>query len=92
MGIKRCSFDLVDFKYKKKLTICFLLASSIKILNDSNQVCNDLCTSLFPAFPRSDFMSVLTQITYGNMALICLSYFHGYNKNKIFGDYWGIHK
>jgi hypothetical protein len=33
-------------------------------------------------------MSVLPQITYGNMALIFLSYFHGYNKNEIFVDYW----
>jgi hypothetical protein len=32
-------------------------------------------------------MSVLPQITYGNMALI----FHGYNKNEIFPDYW-IHR
>jgi hypothetical protein len=50
-----------------------------------------LFTSLFPAFPRGargDFMSVLPQITYGNMALIFLSYFHGYNKNEIFVDYW----
>jgi hypothetical protein len=29
-------------------------------------------------------MSVLPQITYGNMALIFLSYFHhGYNKNEM---------
>jgi hypothetical protein len=27
-------------------------------------------------------MSVLPQITYGNVALIFLSYFHGYNKNE----------
>jgi hypothetical protein len=33
-------------------------------------------TSLFPTFPRSDFMSVLPQMTYGNMALIFLSHFH----------------
>jgi hypothetical protein len=35
-------------------------------------------------------MSVLPHITYGNMALIFLSssYFHGYNKNEIFADYW----
>jgi hypothetical protein len=33
-------------------------------------------------------MSVLPQITYGNMALIFLSHFHGYNKNEIFADYW----
>jgi uncharacterized membrane protein YwzB len=39
-GLKRCSFDLVYFKYvlKKILTICLLLASSIIILSD--QVCN----------------------------------------------------
>jgi hypothetical protein len=48
-----------------------------------------LFTSLFPAFPRSDFISVLPQITYGNMALTVLSYFHGYKKKKyIFTDYW----
>jgi hypothetical protein len=48
-----------------------------------------LCISpLFPAFPRSDFMSVLPQITYGNMALIFLSYFHGYNKNETPADHW----
>jgi hypothetical protein len=29
-------------------------------------------TSLFPAFSRSDFMSVLPQITYGNMVLFFL--------------------
>jgi hypothetical protein len=34
------------------------------------------------------FRSVLPQITYGNMALIFLSYFHGYNKNEIFEDHW----
>jgi hypothetical protein len=44
-------------------------------------------TSLFPAFPRSDFMSVLPQITYGNVTLIFLSYFHGYNKNEILNIY-----
>jgi hypothetical protein len=52
-------------------------------------------TLLFSASPRSDFMSVLPQITYGNMALIFLSYLHGYNKNEIFADYWdmiGIHR
>jgi hypothetical protein len=32
---------------------------------------------------------VLPQITYGNMALIFLSYFDGYNKNEIFADYLG---
>jgi hypothetical protein len=32
-------------------------------------------------------MSVLPQMTYDNMALIFLSYFHGYNKNEIFADY-----
>jgi hypothetical protein len=35
-------------------------------------------------------MSVLLQITYGNMALIFLSHFHGYNKNEIFAGYWDI--
>jgi hypothetical protein len=44
-------------------------------------------SSSFPALPRSDFMSVLPQMTYDNMALIFLSYFHGYNKNEIFADY-----
>jgi hypothetical protein len=33
-------------------------------------------------------MSDLPQITYGNMALIFLSHFHGYNKNEIYADYW----
>jgi hypothetical protein len=33
-------------------------------------------------------MSGLSQITYDNMDLIFLSYFHGYNKNEIFADYW----
>jgi hypothetical protein len=33
-------------------------------------------------------MSVLPQITYGNMDLIFLAYFHGYNKNEAFADYW----
>jgi hypothetical protein len=32
-------------------------------------------------------MSVLPQITYGNVALIFLSYFHGYNKNEILNIY-----
>jgi hypothetical protein len=39
-------------------------------------------------------MSVLPQITYGNVALIFLSYFHEYNKNEIFIVYYnkfGIH-
>jgi hypothetical protein len=45
-------------------------------------ICNlQLFTLLFSAFPRGDFMSDLPQITYGNMALIFLSHFHGYNKN-----------
>jgi hypothetical protein len=46
--------------------------------------------TLFPAFPSSNFtrVSVVPQITYGNMALIFLSHFHGYNKNEIFADYW----
>jgi hypothetical protein len=56
------------------------------ILNDSDQVCNYVFTSLFPAFLRSDFMSV--QITYGTMALIVLSYFHAHKKKEIFADYW----
>jgi hypothetical protein len=43
---------------------------------------------LFPAFPTSDFIAVLPQITYGNMAEIFLSYFHEHNKNEIFADYW----
>jgi hypothetical protein len=47
-----------------------------------------LFTSLFPVFTRTDFMSVLPQITYGNMALIFLAYFHGDNKNEIFAIYW----
>jgi hypothetical protein len=47
-----------------------------------------LFSSLLPAFPNSNFMSILPQITYGNMALIFLSHFHGYNKNEIFTDYW----
>jgi hypothetical protein len=86
MGLKRCSLiSLILNTYKKKLTTCFLLTSSIIILNDSDQVCNDL----FHYFQHFQEVSVLTQIMYGNMALICLSYFHGYNKNKIFGDYWG---
>jgi hypothetical protein len=41
-----------------------------------------LFTSLFPPFSRSDFIAVLPQITYGNMTLIFLSYFHAYNKMK----------
>jgi hypothetical protein len=36
-------------------------------------------------------MSVLTQITYGNTALIFLSHFHGYNKNELFATI-GIHR
>jgi hypothetical protein len=44
----------------------------------------------FPAFPNSNFMSVLPQITYDNMALIFLSHFHGYNKNEKCADYWDI--
>jgi hypothetical protein len=45
-----------------------------------------LFTSLFLALPRSNFMSVLPQITYGNIALIAVLYFHGYKKRK----YWQI--
>jgi hypothetical protein len=34
-------------------------------------------------------MSVLLKyLTYGNVGLIFLPYFHGYNKNEIFADYW----
>jgi hypothetical protein len=33
----------------------------------------------------------LPQITYGNMVLIFLSYFHGCNKYEIFSDYWGTY-
>jgi hypothetical protein len=33
-------------------------------------------------------MSILPQITYGNVALIFFSHFHGYNKNEIFAGYW----
>jgi hypothetical protein len=47
-----------------------------------------LFSSLLPAFPNSNFMSVLPKLTYGNMALIFLPHFHGYNKNEIFADYW----
>jgi hypothetical protein len=47
-----------------------------------------LFSSLFPAFPSSNFMFVLPQIACGNMALIFSSHFHGYNKNEIFADYW----
>jgi hypothetical protein len=35
-------------------------------------------------------MSILPQIMYGNMALIFLSYVHGYNKNEIFAYYWDM--
>jgi hypothetical protein len=34
------------------------------------------------SFPRSDFMTVLPQITYGNMALIVLSHLHCRKKKK----------
>jgi hypothetical protein len=39
-------------------------------------------------------MSILPQITYGNMALIFLSCFHGYNKNgiHIYLQTVGIHR
>jgi hypothetical protein len=47
-----------------------------------------LFTSLFLALPRSNFMSVLPQITYGNIALIAVFYFHGYKKKEILADYW----
>jgi hypothetical protein len=47
-----------------------------------------LFSSLFSAFPSSNFMFVLPQIVYGNTALIFPSHFHGYNKNEIFADYW----
>jgi hypothetical protein len=33
--------------------------------------------------PRGNFMFILPQITYGNMA-----HFYGYNKNEIFAGYW----
>jgi hypothetical protein len=35
-------------------------------------------------------MSILPQIMYGNIALIFLSYVHGYNKNEIFAYYWDM--
>jgi hypothetical protein len=71
---------------EKKILIFSFPTSGIIILNDSDQVCNNVFTSLFPAFLRSDFMSV--QITYGTMALIVLSYFHAHKKKEIFADYW----
>jgi hypothetical protein len=37
-GLKRYSFEFIYFKYKKKLTIGFLLANAIIILNDCDQV------------------------------------------------------
>jgi hypothetical protein len=49
-----------------------------------------LVISLFPAFPRSDFMSILPQITYSNMALVVLSYFHGYKKEMKYLQIIGI--
>jgi hypothetical protein len=70
-----------DFDYLSFTNQC---SNNTEALSSSLQ----LFTSLFPAFPRGYFMSVLPQITYGNMALIFLPHFHGYNKNEIFEDYW----
>jgi hypothetical protein len=39
-GFKRCSFDVVYFKYYFFLIICLLLASGIIIVNDCDQLCN----------------------------------------------------
>jgi hypothetical protein len=49
-----------------------------------------LVISLFPAFPRSDFMSILPQITYGNIALVVLSYFHDTKKIGINGMFLNV--
>jgi hypothetical protein len=53
--------------------------------NNSERLCSSLqlFTSLFPAVSRSDFMALLPQITYGNIALIVLSYSHAYKKKGI---------
>jgi hypothetical protein len=66
-------------------TICLLPASGIIILNHCDQVSNYFL-HYFQNF--QEMMSVLPQITYDNLALVFLSYFHGYNKNYIFADYW----
>jgi hypothetical protein len=42
---------------------------------------------LFSGFPRSDFMSVLPQITYGNMALIAFFIYVDTKKKKTIADY-----
>jgi hypothetical protein len=60
------------------LTIYLLLASGLIILND----CDQVFSSLFPAFPSNNFMFVLPQIAYGNTTLIFPSHFQGYNKNE----------
>jgi hypothetical protein len=41
--------------------------------------------AVFTVFPTSGFMSILT---YGNIALIVLFNFRGYNKNEIFAGHW----
>jgi uncharacterized ion transporter superfamily protein YfcC len=66
------------------MTICFSLANAITILKDCDQVCNYLLHYF------QHLMSVLPQITYGNMALIFLSYLHGYNKQNL--QTIGIHR
>jgi hypothetical protein len=66
MNCKRCSFDLIHFKYLlKRFLQNFLLAS--------DQVPNYLLD-----YSQHFQEVILPPITYGNMALIALSYFHGY--------------
>jgi hypothetical protein len=49
-----------------------------------------LVISLFPALTRSDFMSILPQITYGNITLVVLSYFHDTKKIEINGMFLNV--
>jgi hypothetical protein len=66
------------------MTIYLLLASGIIILNDYDQVCNYFLHYYQHFQICSNFIFVLPQITYGNMALIFPSHFQGYNKIEIF--------
>jgi hypothetical protein len=77
MGSKNAALISFILNIKKDFDYIFVLvlASGITILND----CDQLIIIFFAVS-----MSILSQITYDNMALIFLSYFHGYNKNEIF--------
>jgi hypothetical protein len=77
LNLKICSKDaaLISFILNIKKDFDYLSFTS-QWHNNSARLGSglQLFFSLLPAFPNNNFMSVLPQITYGNMALIFLSF------------------